>query len=148
MIQLRILAFINSWRIVGFVVCVEWGHYRTAIRTTPNEPRFLPTLLRISHESCRINLIRLDSGLGHENFIVLNFFKFSGRAPDQPRIIKNHPDSPQTCYGSPRNTQTLLRLNPTHPDSRFVAHSAPDSGMCNWGFNNRVPRTNNFPHNG
>ena len=101
----------------------DWAPtYPTALRTTPNEPRFLPTLPWRSHESCRISLIR-------------GFFKFSGRAPDQPRLTKNHPDSPRTCYGSPRATHTLLRLTPTHPDSRFVAHSAPDSGICNWGLN-------------
>ena len=100
--------------------------------STTNHPErapFLPTLPRRSHESFRIILIRLDSGLGPKNF-----FRFSGRAPDQPRITKNQPDSPRTCYGSTRTTPTLLRLTPTHPDSRFVAHSAPDSGMCNWGF--------------
>ena len=103
----------------------EWAPtYPTALRTTPNEPRFLPTLPRRSHESCRISLIRGSAPT------TLNFLKFSGRAPDQPRITKNHPDSPRTCYGSPRTTQTLLRLTPTHPDSRFVAHSAPDSGIC------------------
>ena len=63
---------------------------------------------------------------------TLNFLKFLGQAPDQPRITKNHPDSPRTSNGSPQTTQTLLGLTPIHPDSRFVAHSAPDSGMCNW----------------
>ena len=106
----------------------DWAPtYPTALRTTPNEPRFLPTLPRRSHESCRISLIRGSAP---------KTLKFSGRAPDQPRITKNHPDSPRTCYGSPRTTQTLLRLTPTHTDSRFVAHSAPDSGMCNWGLTN------------
>ena len=111
----------------------DWAPtYPTALRTTP---RTSPGFSRLWHgaatnhaESAWFRLIRGSAPK------TLDFLKFSGRAPDQPRITKNHPDSPRTCYGSPRTTQTLLRLTPTHPDSRFVAHSAPDSGMCNWGF--------------
>ena len=40
----------------------EWAPtYPTALRTTPTEPRCLPTLPRRSHESCWISLIRLAS---------------------------------------------------------------------------------------
>ena len=112
----------------------EWAPtYPTALRTTPNEPRFLPTLPRRSHESCRISLIRFDSGLGPNNIKLFNVFGASSRSANNHqessrlttnllRFTPNHPD----CYDSPR-------LTPTHPDSRFIAHSAPDSGICNGG---------------
>ena len=104
----------------------DWAPtYPTALRTTPNEPRFLPTLPRRSHESCRISLIR---GSAPDNFTLFIVVGASSRS------AKNHQESS-------RLTTNLLRFTPnhpdsatTHPDSRFVAHSAPDSGMCNWGF--------------
>ena len=52
--------------------------------------------------------------------------------------VQEEPRWSYECW--PRITTNLLRFTPnpdsatTHTDSRFVAHSAPDSGMCNWGF--------------
>ena len=101
----------------------DWAPtYPTALRTTPNEPRFLPTLPRRSHESCRISLIRLsDSGLGHENFKLFKVFGASSRS------AKNHKESS-------RLTTNLLRFTPNHPDS---ATTYPDSPrltiLCSFG---------------
>ena len=87
----------------------DWAPtYPTGLRTTPNEPGFS----RLCHggatnhaESSWFGLIRGSATK------TLNFLMFSGRAPNQPRIINNHPDSTRTCYGSPRTTQTLLQIN-------------------------------------
>ncbi len=70
---------------------------------------------------------QLDSGLGPDNF---KLFKVVGASS---RLAKNHQQSS-------RLTTNLLRFTQNHPEpprlcynSRFVAHSAPDSGMYNWG---------------
>ena len=117
----------------------EWATTECRLtRQRYEPPRTSPCFSRLCHggatnhaESTWFGLMRGSAPT------TLNFLKFSGWAPDQPRITKNHPDSPRTCYGSPRTTQILLRLTPTHPDSRFVAHSAPDSGICNGGLTTR-----------
>ena len=89
----------------------DWAPtYPTALRTTPNEPRFLPTLPQRSHESCRISLIRLDSGLGPKNFKLFKVFGAISRS------AKNH-------QKSSRLTTNLLRFTPNHPDS--VCYDSP-----------------------
>ena len=86
-----------------------------------NHPKRAPVFHDSATEEPRISLIRVDSGLGHDNF------KLSGELP--------------ISQESSRLTTNLLPFTPnhpdsatTHPDSRFVAHSAPESGMCNWGY--------------
>ena len=99
-------------------------------------PRTSPGSSRLCHESCRINLIRLDSGLGPDNFKLFKVFGASSRS------AKNHQESS-------RLTTNLLRFTPNHPDSATThpdsprltirRYSAPDSGMCNWGFTAYTP---------
>ena len=100
--------------------------YPTALRSTPNEPRFLQTLPRRSHESCRISLIRGSVPKTLKVFGA-SYRPAKNHQETHHELATVHPEPPRLCYDSPR-------LTPTHPDSRFVAHSAPDSGMCNWGF--------------
>ena len=93
----------------------DWAPtYPTALRTTP-KARTSPGFSRLCHGGATNHAELAWFGLIRGSATkTLNFLKFSGWAPDQPRITKNHPDSPRTCYGSPRTTQTLLRLTPTH----------------------------------
>ena len=101
-------------RIISVHIFPQWPEWATTERRLTRQ-RFEPP--RTSRGFSRLCPVSPDSWFGLIRGSApktLNFLKFSGRAPDQPRITKNHPDSPRTCYGSPRTTQTLLRLTPTH----------------------------------
>ena len=63
-------------------------------------------------------------------------------ATEEPRIMPNQLKvfgasslSAKNHQESSRLTTNLLRFTPNHPDSASThpTHSAPDSGMCNWG---------------
>ena len=96
-----------------------------------NHPKRAPVSPDSATEEPRIMPNQFYSGLGPENFKLFKVFGVSSRS------AKNHQESS-------RLTTNLLRLTPihpdsatTHPDSKFVAYSAPDSGMCNWGLTHR-----------